>query len=108
MELILRLFVEVTDQDRAQRIATEVANLVAAVATLRSSNVQQYWKIPEYCEIFLVFRATGCAETLLSTTTRILGTGWQYHGEQEAIWNHGGACTFRVEEARWAQIELVK
>lgn len=110
MRIQLRMFVEVTEHDEAQRIATEVAQLLVGVATLVSLRVVQYWKNPEHFEAFLVLDAVDESDDLLRNVVTKLGTGWmiQRARDGEAIWSCGEGRAFDAEHVRWAHVELLK
>lgn len=106
MEGLVRLLVETSEEAEASRIAELIVDELRDLAGLQEKKVTKYWKIPEYFEVLLVLRVTNSG-AWCEKVTGVLGTGWETLRETEAIWNPGEGHSFLVNEARWAQVELV-
>ncbi len=106
MSLVVRVFVEVETEDLAKHIASRFGLILAGVGHVVKSTVKPYWKITEYYEVMLVLDSSS-EESVCREATALLGTGWEQINVDCAVWNARDDTTFLVDQARWAQVELV-
>ncbi len=105
----LRLFVEVESQNEARRIADKVVQRLAQIARIENSEVEQYWKIKSYYEIFVRFqphRKPQPLEVAQKVCSELKDAQWQT--DQEVIFDlrvSNIVCEDHPE-LRWLHIEL--
>jgi len=110
-QLSLRLFVEVDDLASAQEVADAVTTRIQSYGEIRQCQVQQYWKIPQYYEVFLklvpdVSQGYRAFDSIMFS----LGSGWELSGspdDRQAVWNPSPLGGFFLPMVRWANLELL-
>lgn len=111
--IFLRVFAEVGDQAAANTISRRIEDVFTRYgAIVRCDTPKQYWKIPEYFEVFVVLRPFKPVPDAFDSILTALGSGWEVHrfagGGNWAIWNAGiDDATFAITEVRWANLECL-
>jgi hypothetical protein len=106
MEMVVRVFVE-SPEAQAHTAALDLERMMSAIGRVCSSMVNRYWKITTYFEVKVVVEVHGDTEKLIDQATWSLGTGWMRLRGSEALWNLGEDSTFKIADAKWAQVEVI-
>jgi hypothetical protein len=103
--ILFRVYVEASDQSKAEAIASGYLLLLKRAAPFKVKLVQPYWKINGQYEVLLE-SAGNSREGVISNIVSLLGVSSQQISETEAIWSDVGDG-FPLAGARWAHVELI-
>ena len=106
MQMVVRLFLEVTDASEAETITYGIEHHLQSFATMTKELVRPYWKIHEFTEVLLVFDLQISGEDVIYTLMNYLADGWFTVSEHEVLWTVEGGSRARIPALRWGHIEI--
>ncbi|MGA2498339.1 MAG: hypothetical protein ABSH20_11395 [Tepidisphaeraceae bacterium] len=111
--IFLQAFAAVSDQTAANAIRRSVEERLSRHGAITRCDIpKQYWKIPEYFEVFIELRPCKPVPETFDNILIELGCGWEIHrfpgGGNWAVWNAGPEAAFFITEVRWANLECLR
>lgn len=105
-ELFLRLYVEATSPDQAETILASALSDLQSKATLTKTEIESYWKVPEWQEVKLTLTLADNADLL--SILKSLSEGWTLNfleDSTEAITYESGKKHHAIQ---WAIAQVFK
>lgn len=103
MNYFLRTYIEIDNEDLAQKEAVEFLQKLSDLGNSNLFKVQKYWKIEEYFEVSIDIQST----LKIVELSEKLADKWQELGASY-IWNYENQSFFLSDKVRWASLEIIE
>jgi hypothetical protein len=110
LEISLRAFADVAQEAEAREILDAILRHFSSHELLATAT-NQYWKVPQWYEVFVRLRAYDTNEApiaLLQRLSGVLGTAWtlkHMDEDADALWRREDGGSFIDSRVTWANLQ---